>query len=388
LSKVALDRHRILMLKNKIYKYLLTEIVKNFLTILLTFTAVAWTVKAVNFLDLMIADGYSANIYFKYSLLNISSVATRFIPLSFLLSLIIAITKFERQQELLILWTAGLNKIKITNILFLIGFLIALFQILLSLIVNPYLLYKSRMLLRDTEFKQVNSVLKSNDFSDVFEGVTFFIEDKNSNNELFNIFIKDNSGSLNSIINEVESSNNTTIFAERGFVSDNKLVLFKGIIQTLNHEKKLKNINFKTTELSLKNLATRTIMTPKIQETSSYELFICLNFNSSYQNCIFKNNRKDVIEALSRRIGMTLYIPLVALIASFLLIHKKEKKYNFLKKYIVFSCAFLILVFAETTLRYSGFSLINFAIYFFTPIIFLFVLYLLLVKKMIFERTI
>ena len=77
-----------------------------------------------------------------------------------------------------------------------------------------------------------------------------------------------------------------------------------------------------------------------------------------------------------------------ALIASFLLIHKKEKKYNFLKKYIVFSCAFLILVFAETTLRYSGFSLINFAIYFFTPIIFLFFLYLLLVKKMIFERTI
>ena len=42
------------MLKNKIYKYLLTEIVKNFFTILLTFTAIAWTVRAVNFLDLMI----------------------------------------------------------------------------------------------------------------------------------------------------------------------------------------------------------------------------------------------------------------------------------------------------------------------------------------------
>ena len=106
------------MLKNKIYKYLSTEILKNFITILLTFTAIAWTVRAVNFLDLMIEDGYSAAIYFEYSLLNISTIVTRFIPLSFLLSLIISIAKFERQQELLILWSSGLNKIKIVNIFF------------------------------------------------------------------------------------------------------------------------------------------------------------------------------------------------------------------------------------------------------------------------------
>ena len=76
------------MLKNKIYKYLSTEIFKNFITILLTFTAIAWTVRAVNFLDLMIEDGYSAGVYFKYSILNISTIVTRFVPLSFLLSLV------------------------------------------------------------------------------------------------------------------------------------------------------------------------------------------------------------------------------------------------------------------------------------------------------------
>jgi lipopolysaccharide export system permease protein len=130
------------MLKNKIYKYLSTEILKNFITILLTFTAIAWTVRAVNFLDLMIEDGYSAAIYFEYSLLNISTIVTRFIPLSFLLSLIISIAKFERQQELLILWSSGLNKIKIVNIFFLISILITLFQIILSIFINPYSLNK------------------------------------------------------------------------------------------------------------------------------------------------------------------------------------------------------------------------------------------------------
>ena len=106
------------MLKNKIYKYLSAEIFKNFIIILLTFSAIAWTVRAVNFLDLMIEDGYPAIIYFKYSLLSFSSIVTRFVPLSLLLSLIISIAKFEEQQELLILWTVGLNKIKILNIFF------------------------------------------------------------------------------------------------------------------------------------------------------------------------------------------------------------------------------------------------------------------------------
>jgi lipopolysaccharide export LptBFGC system permease protein LptF len=106
------------MLKNKIYKYFLREFLKNFITTLFIFTAVAWTVKAVNFLDLMVEDGFPAIIYFKYSLLNLSSIAARFVPLSFLLSLIITIIKFERQQEFLILWTIGLNKTKIFNIFF------------------------------------------------------------------------------------------------------------------------------------------------------------------------------------------------------------------------------------------------------------------------------
>ena len=44
------------MLKNKIYK-LLSRNFKNFLTILFAFTAIAWTVRAVNFLDLMVDNG-------------------------------------------------------------------------------------------------------------------------------------------------------------------------------------------------------------------------------------------------------------------------------------------------------------------------------------------
>ena len=378
------------MLKNKIYSYLSREIIKNFITILLTFTAIAWTVRSVNFLDLMIEDGYSAIIYFKYTLLNITTILTRFVPLSFLLSLIISIAKFERQQELLILWTTGLNKMKIVNVFFLVAILIMLAQIILGLIINPFFLNKSRSLLRETEMIQANSILKSNDFSDSFEGVTFYIDRKESNGRLINIFIKDTAGTLNTIITEAGKSASTTIFANEGIIKNNKLFLFDGTIQTLGKNKKIKNIYFKKNELSINNLNNRTIKQSKIQETSSRVLFQCLRSKTekNIRNCSFKKNNKEVTEAVLRRIGMPLYIPLITIMASFLLIHRKEKKYNYIKKYIVFSFAFVVLIFAEIFLKYTGVSLMHSYLYLLTPLVLFLIFYFLLAKNSIYEKVI
>jgi lipopolysaccharide export system permease protein len=379
------------MLENKIYKYLSIEIFKNFIIILLTFTSIAWTVKAVNFLELMIEDGYSGTIYLKYTLLNIFTIITRFVPLSFLLSLIISITKFERQQELLILWTMGLNKIKIANIFFLISCVLVLFQVTLGLVINPLTLNKSRALLRETETKQINSMLRTNSFSDAFKGTTFHIEEKNEKDELINIFIKDSSGSLKTIISELGDEDDTTIFAKKGFIKDNKLILFDGTIQTLNKKKEVKNIDFKKTKLSINNFATRTITQPKIQETSSLILYQCLinkNSDKVLQNCTSDKSKKNVTEALSRRLGMPLYIPLISVVASFLLIYKKEKKYNFVKKYLIFGIGFLILILAEILLRYTGFSSLNFILYFLAPLILFIYFYYFLIKNMNSEKLI
>ena len=214
------------MLKNKIYKYLSNEILKNFITILLTFTAIAWAARAVNFLDLMVEDGYTSSIYFKYSVLNISTIITRFIPLAFLLALCVSIVKFERQQELLIFWTSGLNKIKIVNIFLLIAFFITFVQLVLSLFVNPFLLNKSRSLLRDGEELQYNSMLRSNEFSDNLQGITFYVQEKSINNELINIFIKDEGGNLNILKNSSnDESVDSTIFAKKGYIMKDKLIL-------------------------------------------------------------------------------------------------------------------------------------------------------------------
>ena len=389
--KVALDIHQILMLKNKIYKYLFNEIFKNFITILLTFTAIAWVVRAVNFLDLMVLDGYSSNIYLQYSILNITTIITRFIPLAFLLSLTISIIKFERQQELLILWTSGLNKIKITNIFILIAFFVTVLQIVLSFFVNPFLLNKSRALLSNTESLQINSVLKSNDFSDSFEDITFYIDDKSVNNELINIFIKDSSGNLGTLVQESSEKKSSTIIAKKGFIDNNKLILYDGIIQTINKKNEYKNIIFEKTELTLLNISGRAVRQPKVQETSSNILLRCIfskNNNLNLINCPKKDYKGEAIQTLSRRLGSPLYIPLITVIISFLLIYKKEKKYNFLKKYTLFILSFIMLILSEIILKYTSLSLLVAISYFALPLIISLLFYVYLVKKITTERIV
>ena len=172
------------MLKNKIYKYFTIEIIKSFITILFAFTAIAWTVRAVNFLDLIVENGHSVKTYLLFSLLNITNIITKFIPISFLLSLILSILKFERQNELTILWMTGVNKIRVVNLFFLISILALIVQLSFATFITPNSLNKSRSLIRLSDFDSVSSVIKINDFSDSFKNLTFYVQSKNQNNEM------------------------------------------------------------------------------------------------------------------------------------------------------------------------------------------------------------
>ena len=132
------------MLQNKIYYNYFKEILKIFITILLSLTIIAWTVRAVNFLDLIVENGYSITTYFNYSLLNSFGIATKFVPLSFLLTLTIFIVRLMQENELVILWTSGVKKIKVINLFLIISIFITIINLLLSIFITPATLNKSQ----------------------------------------------------------------------------------------------------------------------------------------------------------------------------------------------------------------------------------------------------
>ena len=121
-------------MRNTIYIYFFKEFISLFALMLLSISAIVWIVQAVNYLDFVTEDGHSFGVYFAYSILNIPKVLNRLIPLVFLISLLIIILQFEKNNELLILWTSGLNKISIVNLTFKISILITLLQFFLSIV--------------------------------------------------------------------------------------------------------------------------------------------------------------------------------------------------------------------------------------------------------------
>ena len=120
------------MLQNKIYQNFLIEIIKTFLVILFGLSIIALTVRAVNFLELIVDSGYPPSTYFKYSFLNLFSIAPKFVPLSFLLALTLFIIKHIQDSEFIILWTSGVEKIKIVKLFFFISILVLIFYIIHS----------------------------------------------------------------------------------------------------------------------------------------------------------------------------------------------------------------------------------------------------------------
>ena len=376
------------MLKNRIYNYFFKEVFKSFFIILFALSIIAWTARAVNFLDLIIENGYSVTSYFKFTLLYLPNIVTKFIPISFLISLLTSIIKFKRQNESSILWTSGIRKIKIINLFLYISILVLIFQLILSTFINPFYLDQSRKMLNKSELNSLNAVIKSNDFIDIFKNTTFFVGKVNENLEMENLLIRDESNVFNSLVKATENNSDVTILAKKGLFKDGKLILIDGLIQTKSSKDEIDNLNFSKTELFIDNFNSRTTPLPKVKEVSTINLLKCINQKESQdtENLIFNCNEQalkdNALENLSRRIGMPFYIPLITLILSFFVLSNVKNENNFIKKYFYFFICFIVLVAAEISVRFTGHSILNTYIYFLMPVILCPLVYLLLIFKL------
>ena len=372
-------------MKNKIYRYFFSEFIRYFTVTLFALTSIIWTIQAVNFLDLVTDDGHAFRIYLFYSFLTIPKKITKLIPFSFLIASILTILKLEKDNELIILWTSGLNKIRIVNLIFYISLIIMLFQLLMSTFITPKTLNISRKLLKNSELQFVSSLLKEKQFNDTLKGLTIFVDKKNYDGTYENIFIRDEGKLLTQV-----SSGSSTIFAKSGYVNEDEksLILFNGNIQRTEPDKSVSIVKFEKTSLNLSGLSTKSISEPKIQETSTIQILRCLQSkNIILHNCNpTKKTRMDTKIEINKRFGMPFYIPLLALICCFLLDSRRDRKIYNLNKYIYFFVGFIILEAAEISVRYSGISWDHTFMYYLVPAGMIPLLYFILIRKFKYEN--
>ena len=256
-----------------------------------------------------------------------------------------------------------------------VSFVFAFVFLVLSTFVNPYSLYKSRNILKSSETNLIPALIKAQTFNDTIKGLTFFIDKKNKNGDLENIFIRDDSG---------RDGKSKTIIAKKGFIKkkNNQLYLFleNGIIQKEKKNGKINFIKYDKTMFNLSSFSPSTITAMKIQERNILDLLSCvniINYKTSY-NC--STIKISVFNEINRRLGMPIYIILMSVIIGYLLVSHQENKNDYYDYLVFFICA-LIIIFSEIFIRYSGKSIMYTVLFYLVPILLILVSYFNLYRQ-------
>ena len=343
-------------MKKILYKNLFKDCIIFFIISLFSSAIIIWVFQAVNYLDLMVEDGRDFILYLNYTLLNFPKILTKLIPFVIFFSISYIISKYETNNELMIFWNIGINKIELVNFFLKLSLIILILQLFLTAFIVPTFQEISRNLIRGSEFTFGESLFKPKKFNDTIKNLTIYIDDKDQDGYLKNVYIKKN----------ISENSFQVTFAKTGkFIqkgNNNILELYEG--QTINkNDNKISNFTFSKSDFYFLENETGIFVVNKIQEMSTLDMFVCLNNILNLNFKIFKNINEDskhncssdgignIYKELYKRFILPFYVPILILITQLLIIKNKEFKNYSKYKLIIFLLGFLIIIFSESTLK-------------------------------------
>ena len=342
-------------MKKILFRKLLSDCSIFFLIALISSSVIIWVFQAVNFLDILIEDGRDYLVYFSYTMLNLPKTVSKLLPFAFFFSFFYVISKYELNNELMIFWNFGVKKIELINFLVRFSLILLIFQILLTTLIVPKSQDMARSYLRLSNFNFFENFIKEGKFNDNIKGLTIYSEKKDDDGFYYNIYLKNNT----------DRENVQITYANKGIFkkinNTNVLRLINGhTISKVND--KFTNLSFSQSDINLSDTKTNTITVRKTQEISTLNLIKCLsilkkiNFvkfnekNLDEQNCDI-SNVNNLIKEIYKRLFVPFYIPVLMLVTLLLIIKSKESANFTLRRIIVFTIGFFIIIFSETTLR-------------------------------------
>ena len=382
-------------MKKILFRKLLYDCFVFFLVALLSTSIIIWIFQAVNFLDIIIEDGRDYMVYINYSLLNLPKIISKILPFAIFFSFYYVIDKYEINNELMIFWNFGVEKIQLVNFLIFFSLLVTSFQLLITIYIVPETQNFSRSLIRTSNVDFIDSFVKPRKFNDNINGLTIYAEEKLKNGTLKNLYIKKN-----------ENNDNFQItIAKKGefknLLNSQLLILYDG--QTINKlNNNITNFYFTKSDFNLNALNTDVVKDDKIQETKTIKHIKCLKkyfkkdltFNSKQKNYINHNCSKDTLDnlfqELYKRFVTPLYIPILILVTSFLTIFPKENKLYKKSRYLIFITGIFIIILSEVISRFVTDNFINNLNIIFVPISIFIILYIsfkIFIKKNIGAKT-
>jgi lipopolysaccharide export system permease protein len=368
-------------MKKILFRKLLIDYLSFFLIALLGSSIVVWVFQAVNYLDIMIEDGRDYTIYINYSLLNFPKILSKLFPFVLFFSIFHITSKFENNNELIILWNFGVTKIELINFIFRFSLILMIIQITLSSLIIPKSQDLARSFLRTSTVNFFGNFIKPQRFNDTIKNMTIYTEKKDNEGNLYNLYLKKQMGQNNFQLTYAKKG----VFRE--FNKTTVLVLYDGATITGKNDK-ITNFSFSKSNFPLNNFKTNTITQKKTQELSSFQLFQCLTFlqnkkkteENKIENCS-KKNLHNIYKELYKRFLIPFYIPLLVLIPFLLTLSSKENSNYSKLKTITFLIGIVFIILSETSIKLISAIYFNNIIISLVPFLFLIFLYVIFVKK-------
>ena len=340
-----------------VFKKILNDYLIFLIIALISTSIIVWIFQAVNYLDLIVEGGKNYTTYIKYSLLNLPKIVSKIFPFVIFFSFFYILNKFESNNELIIFWSFGINKIQLVYFFFYFSLILMLIQILLAAFVVPNTLKYSRILMQNSNVNFFEGFIKPKKFNDTIKNLTIFSENKDKNGNLENIFLKKRTG-LNSY---------QITYAKIGKLrigTNNILELYDG--ETINNNNdEISKFKFERSDYGLNNLESNVVEYIKLQETPTFVILSCLNrlfeikinFLNKIRSDIYALNcqsksLQNIFKELYKRFIIPLYIPVLILLTISLILKSKEDKNFLLMKILVFLSNFFLIIFAESSVKF------------------------------------
>ncbi len=177
-------------MKKILFRKLLLDCMVFFLIALFSTSIIIWIFQAVNYLDLVVEDGRDYFVYIKYSLLNFPKIISKILPFALFFSFSYTLTKYEFNNELMIFWNFGVEKIHLVNFFIKFSIFITILQLFLTTFTVPETKNLSRSLIRTSNVDFFESFIKPKKFNDNVKGLTIYVQEKNEDGDLKNIFFE------------------------------------------------------------------------------------------------------------------------------------------------------------------------------------------------------
>lgn len=344
-------------MKKILFRKFLSDFLKFFLITLLSTTIIIWIFQAVNFLDLIVEDGRDYKVYISYSLLIFPKILGKILPFILFFSFYYVIISYEENNELIIFWNFGINKINLINFFIFYSLFIVAIQIILTSLIIPSTQDMARSLIRSSNIGIFEDFIKEKKFNDIIKDTTIHVETKLKNGNLENIYIKKN----------LDGKNFEITYAKKGkfkIINDRQFLnLYEGENITGSNNN-FTSFSFSESTIDLSKFESNAMKTIKTQENSTKDLIKCYmnlknkipitiekNNNFEVQNCN-KNNLSQIIKEIYKRLILPFYIPLLMLVSLLLINFSKENDKYKKNKIFVFCIGILLIIISETSITY------------------------------------